>query len=109
MNWRTDMALLATKLKNQILAIDSTLEVKLRNIAVNGAKFGCSGFITDTRTGRHVYVNTDHNHHMNRDAYYRTARDTADYRGGMNHTASYDELASAAVALLKDGAPHVQV
>jgi hypothetical protein len=92
--------LLALKLKNQILAIDPVLTVTLKNVLVNGVKFGCSGFITDPRTGRHVYVNTDHNHHTNTNAYYRTARDTKDYTGGMNHFANYDYLAQAAVQLL---------
>ena len=93
--------LLATKLKNQITAIDSVLIVTLRNVSVNGVKFGCSGFITDPRTGRHVYVNTDHNHQTNTKALYRTAKDTRDYTGGQNHFASYEDLAAAAVSLLK--------
>lgn len=93
--------LLATKLKNQITAIDPVLIVTLRNVSVNGVKFGCSGFITDPRTGKHVYVNTDHNHHTNTNAYYRTARDTRDYTGGPNNFAAYDDVAAAAVALLK--------
>lgn len=94
--------LLATKLKNQITALDSVLIVTLRNISVNGVKFGCSGFITDPRTGKHVYVNTDHNHHTNTTAYYRTAKDTKDYTGGQNHFAAYDDVAAAAVSLLKN-------
>lgn len=93
--------LLATKLKNQIHAIDSTLVVALKTISVNGVKFGCSGFITDLGTGKHVYVCTDHNHGTNTNAYYRTARDTKDYTGGMNNFAEYSELAQAAVSLLK--------
>jgi hypothetical protein len=93
--------LLATKLKNQITAIDPVLIVSLRNISVNGVKFGCSGFLTDPRTGKHVYVNTDHNHHTNTRAFYRTAKDTKDYTGGMNHFASYEDVAAAAVDLLK--------
>ena len=93
--------LLAVKLRNQILAIDSTLSVKLRNVSVNGVKFGCSGFITDMNTGRIVYVDTDHNHHTNTTALYRTARDSKDYTGGPNNFASYEDLAEAAVALLK--------
>ena len=92
--------LLATKLKNQIAAIDPVLIVSLRNISVNGVKFGCSGFLTDPRTGKHVYVNTDHNHHTNTRAYYRTAKDTKDYTGGLNHFASYEDVAQAAVDLL---------
>jgi len=93
--------LLSTKLKNQILAIDPVLIVSLKNISVNGVKFGCSGFITDPRTGRHVYVCTDHNHFTNTTALYRTAKDTRDYTGGMNNFASYEDLAQAAVNLLK--------
>jgi hypothetical protein len=93
--------LLATKLKNQINAIDPVLIVTLRNVSVNGVKFGCSGFITDPRTGKHVYVNTDHNHHTNTTAYYRTAKDTKDYTGGLNHFAAYEDVAAEAVALLK--------
>lgn len=93
--------LLAIKLRNQILAIDPMLAVNLRNISVNGVKFGCSGFIHDVRTGRTVYVNTDHNHHTNTRAYFRTARDSKDYTGGPNNFASYEDLAQAAVTLLK--------
>jgi len=93
-------ALLATKLRNQITAIDPVLIVTLRNVSVNGVKFGCSGFITDPRTGKHVYVNTDHNHQTNTKAYYRTAESTKDYTGGMNHFAYYEDVAAAAVHLL---------
>lgn len=92
--------LLSIKLKNQIHAIDSVLLVSLSNVSVNGVKFGCSGFIYDPRTGRTVYVNTDHNHPTSTTALYRTARDTRDYTGGMNHFSSYDDLAAAAVSLL---------
>lgn len=91
---------LSVKLRNQITAIDPVLIVTLRNVSVNGVKFGCSGFITDPRTGKHVYLNTDHNHHTNTRAYYRTAKTTKDYTGGLNHFAEYDELAAAAVDLL---------
>ncbi len=93
-------ALLATKLRNQITAIDSTLAVNLRNVSVNGVKFGCIGFIVDKRTGRTVYVSTDHNHFTNTTALYRTARDSTDFTGGPNNFASYDDLAQAAVSLL---------
>lgn len=92
---------LAVKLRNQILAIDPTLEVSLKNVAVNGVKMGCTGFITDPRTGRHVYVCTDNNHGLVKDALYRTAQHTRDYTGGMNNFAKYDELAVKAVELLK--------
>lgn len=92
--------LLSTKLRNQILAIDPTLAVNLRNVSVNGVKFGCTGFIHDMRTGRTVYVCTDHNHRTNTKALYRTARDSKDYTGGPNNFAAYDDLAAAAVNLL---------
>lgn len=94
--------LLALKLRNQILAVNAGLTVQLRNVVVNGAKMGCSGFITDPGTGRVVYLNTDHNHGTSHDhAYYRVVRDTKDYRGGINHFAGYDALARSAADLLK--------
>jgi hypothetical protein len=95
-------ALAMTKLKNRILAIDPDLVVELRNIRVNGVLFGCSGFITDPRSGRIVYVNTDHNHGTRWDQpYYRTATSTRDYTGGQNHFTTYAKLPALAVALLK--------
>lgn len=95
-------ALLATKLRNQITAIDPVLIVTLKNVSVNGIKFGCSGFITDPRTGKHVYVNTDHNHWTNTRALFRTAKSTTDYTGGHNNFATYDLLAESVVYLLKN-------
>lgn len=96
-------ALLATKLRNELLAIKPDLQIQLRNIAVNGVKMGCSGFITDPATGRVVYLNTDHNHGTSYDrAYFRAARDAKDYRGGINHCAGYNGLAASAVDLLKN-------
>jgi hypothetical protein len=98
-------ALFAIKLRNELLAIKPDLQVQLRNIAVNGVKMGCSGFVTDPATGRVVYLNTDHNHGTNYDqAYFRVARDAKDYRGGVNHLSGYTELAKGAADLLKS--PH---
>lgn len=95
-------ALLATKLRNELLAIKPDLQIQLRNIAVNGVKMGCSGFITDPASGRVVYLNTDHNHGTSFDrAYFRVARDTKDFRGGINHFAGYAGVAEAATGLLK--------
>lgn len=95
-------ALLATKLRNELLAINPGLQIQLRNVDVNGVKMGCSGFATDLATGRVVYLNTDHNHGTNPDrAIVRVAKDAKDYRGGPNHFASYTELAEAAAELLK--------
>lgn len=95
--------LLAQKLRNQILAVNAGLTVQLKNVAVNGEKMGCSGFVTDPGTGRVVYINTDHNHGTNGDrACFRVARDTKDYRGGINHFTGYDELAESVDELLRN-------
>ena len=95
-------ALGAVKLKNQILKLDPTLVVALKNIRINGAPRGCSGFITDPRTGKHVYIHAEVGGY-NSEAYYRTAEHVKDYRGGRNHFAGNDELATDAVQLLKAG------
>lgn len=92
-------ALAAVKLKNQLLKLDPTLDVQLKNVRVNGALFGCSGFVVGPE--KIVYVNTDHNHGMNTLALYRVARDTKDYTGEVNRYAGYDELAFAVAALAK--------
>lgn len=92
----------ATKLRNQIKALDSELVIDLKNVRVNGALFGCSGFITDPRTGKHVYILADHNHQINTRALFRTAKHTRDYTGGHNNFATYDLLAESAVFLLKN-------
>lgn len=99
--------LLALKLKRELLALNPALAVELKNVSVNGAKFGCTGFVTDPATGRIVYVNTDHNHGTNGTrALYRTAKHTRDYTGGVNRRAEYGELAGAVVELL--GKPGVE-
>jgi hypothetical protein len=93
--------LAATALRNQLLALDPTLTVALKNVRVNGALFGCSGFVTGTN-GRTVYVNTDHNHGQRVDKpYYRTARDTRDWVGGYNRFSTNDALAADVVALVR--------
>lgn len=97
---RSTGALGAVKLRNQIHAIDPKLTVDLKNIRVNGAPQGCSGFVSDGH-GHYVYVSADRNHGTNTDALCRTASGPKDYSGGRNHITSYDELAQAAVDLLK--------
>lgn len=90
------------KLRNAIRRIDPTLQVALKNVRVNGQAIGCAGFITDTATGRIVYVDTDHNHGtMYDNALYRTAAHDKDYHGGRNHFSDYADLAAAVVALVK--------
>lgn len=94
--------LAAIKLRNRLLALRPDLVIKLRNVRVNGALFGCSGFITDPETGRIVYVNTDHNHGISyNNAYYRTAEHDKDFTGGRNHWATYDELPAKVIKLLE--------
>jgi hypothetical protein len=90
-----------TKLRNQLLKLQPDLVVKLRNVRINGALMGCSGFVIDPGSGRIVYVNTDHNHGTRpNDAFYRTAESDSDYTGGRNRFSTYDELPSKVVELL---------
>jgi len=68
--------ILATKLKNRFSPAHA---VALKNIAINGDKRGCSGFVS--LHGVHVYVNTEGV------LMYRTAAHTKDYHGGANRFA----------------------
>lgn len=95
-------ALGAVKLKNQIKAIDASLELNIKNIRINGAPQGCSGFIHDPATGRYVYVHAEVDHY-NQGAYYRTASGPRDYTGGRNNFCESYELAQNAVHLLRQG------
>ena len=69
--------ILATKLKNRFTPAHA---VALKNIAVNGDKRGCSGFIS--LHGVHVYVNTEKCGGLG--YLYRTAQHVKDYTGGRN-------------------------
>lgn len=71
--------ILATKLKNQF---PSAYTVALKNIAINGDKRGCSGFIQ--RDDKIVYVNTEV---LGGGYLYRTAAHLKDYSGGVNRWA----------------------
>lgn len=51
------MALLARKLKNEILKVAPDAVVQLKNIRINGEARGCSGSVS--LNGRSVYVDTD--------------------------------------------------
>jgi hypothetical protein len=98
--------LLSIKLKNQIKAIQSdNLEFYLKNISINGAKQGCSGFIKNTLTGNVVYVNTEKSCYqpLSTSNLYRIARDLRDYKGGQNRWSSDNDIASDVVNLLKVG------
>lgn len=90
-----------TKVKNQLKQHFPELVTTLHNERVNGQLFGCSGFITDPATDRTVYISTDINHGTNRQAMYRTAKDTKDYTGGSNNFCAFGEIVEHAVKLLQ--------
>jgi len=71
--------ILSTKLKNQFTG---ATVCALKNIAVNGDKRGCSGFIS--RDSAIVYVNTEV---LGGGYLYRTAQHLKDYTGGVNRYA----------------------
>ena len=98
----------AVKLRNSIHALAPDLKVELRNVRINGALQGCSGFVTDPDTGRVVYVSTDRNHGTVRDILVRVARHTKDYVGGPNTFTPYeaDAAASGIVALIQSAAAY---
>jgi hypothetical protein len=89
------MLILSTKLKNRF---SSAHNVALKNIAVNGDKRGCSGFIE--RGGAIVYVNTEPCGSLG--YMYRTAEHLKDYTGGVNRWAKdLDSLVAGIDQLLK--------
>jgi len=98
----------AVKLRNQLHNIHPGLRVELKNVRINGVLQGCSGFVTDPRTGNVVYVSTDRNHGTVHNALYRTAKDTRDFTGGHNNFADWDDLAEKVVALLNTGGKTAQ-
>lgn len=107
--------LLATKLKNRILLAakpeDLPLKIELKNIVINGAKRGCSGFVTNMQTGSCVYMDTEKSVYgpLSDKCMYRYARDSKDYssnrlQNGWNRWATDDELPEQVIRLLRSGA-----
>ncbi|MBT1164603.1 hypothetical protein [Bifidobacterium felsineum] len=96
--------MLAVRFRNHVRKIDPTIEfINLRNVLVNGAKRGCSGFLRNPANGRMVYVNTDvllieRGH----EAYARTVKDEHDTSGGQNRWSTCDDLPQLAVNMLHD-------
>lgn len=98
--------ILATKLKNRF---SPAHVVALKNIAVNGDKRGCSGFIS--LHGVHVYVNTEPCGSLG--YMYRTAKHVKDYTGGANRWAKdidglvrgVNELLAAQAIQARTGVP----
>lgn len=97
------MPLMAVKLRNRFNAVDPVLIVTLRNIRINGDPRGCSGFVTDPRSGKHVYVNTEENSYgpLKGAILYRTAESTTDYTGGFNRWTNADGVVEDVTDLLK--------
>lgn len=90
------MLILSTKLKNQF---PSGYTFALKNIAVNGDKRGCSGFIS--LGDSIVYVNTEV---LGGGYMYRTAAHLKDYTGGVNRFArDLPSLVAGIVQLLNRG------
>lgn len=99
---RTMTPYTSRKLRNDLLRLNPNLDVRIKPATVNGAVFGCSGFVSDPSNGAIVYVSTDHNHGTRYDqALYRTAKSLRDYTGGRNNQCSYSELAQNVVSLLR--------
>jgi len=104
--------LFATKLKNSLtkLAEQHGMEIKveLKNIAVNGQRRGCSGFVTCGDSC--VYVNTEHSIYspISSQSMCRYAKDTEDFssnglKNGYNQFVADDFLAAKVISMLKNG------
>ena len=92
---------LATKTKNALYSYNRNYVINLKNISINGAKHGCSGFVQNPSTGLTVYVTTEDNYFM-----CRYARDMNDYVGGINRWAdTFEELIMKVACLLKKEMP----
>lgn len=99
--------LLATKTKNLINNVNKwstqlPLKFTLKNIKINGVNKGCSGFITNTKNGTCVYINTESSCYepLKDKILYRYARDTKDYHGYENHFAREEEIAEKVLNFL---------
>lgn len=90
----------------QLRSLD--LEFDLHNININGEKKGCSGFITDLKTGACVYVNTEGTSVKDGRVMYRYALDTKDYSSnnltnGNNHWCDQADLHDHVLSMLASG------
>ena len=98
------MLILSTKLKNAInkQCGDMPLQFTLKNITINGAKRGCSGFVRNLDNNTVVYIDTEEPCLSNLHYMYRYANNEKDYTGYHNRWAnSLEELAKATIDLLK--------
>lgn len=85
--------------------------VKLKNILHDGQKRGCSGFITNTETGKVCYLSTElfFNggsggglwNNRNKAIVIRTAKDTKDFKGGINVFIPVEKIVETAIELTR--------
>lgn len=88
-------------------------EVKIKDININGQKRGCSGFITNTETGKVCYIDTELFFNggsgsglygdKKRAIMMRTAENIKDYRGGVNHFLPPENIVKMAEELTRGG------
>ena len=102
------MIILRTKLRNAINKQNNNknnLTFKLKNITINGAKKGCSGFIINNDNSTVIYVNTEGITWSNQPTkyMYRYAKDDKDYTGYTNRWATgLDNLAKLIVKHIEE-------
>lgn len=98
------MLILSTKLKNAInkQCGDMPLQFTLKNITINGAKRGCSGFVRNLDNNTVVYVDTEEPCLSNLHYMYRYADHEKDWTGYRNRWAdTLDALVYSVCRLLK--------
>lgn len=109
--------LLKTKLTHQIQAeaekYHIPIEIKLKNIKVNGQNKGCNGHITNVFSGSCVYVNTEEPLYgpLAGKSMCRYALNNKDYSStglinGNNRWYKTEEIAKYIVILLTEGIQH---
>jgi len=92
---------LMTKLKNDVNKNKPGMNFCLRNIAINGVKKGCSGFIENPTNDSIVYVTTEVFQIGACRYMYRYADSMKDYTGYSNRWAtSYESLISSLCTML---------
>lgn len=79
-NW--DNVILAPKVRNALKKMfdKDELDIKIKNIDVNGSKRGCSGFVKNNTNGVIVYLNTEDTL-SGRHLFCRYAGNMKDFRG----------------------------
>lgn len=85
--------------------------VNLKNIIHNGQKRGCSGFITNTETGKVCYLSTELFFNggsggglwndKSKAVVMRTAKDAKDFKGGINVFIPVEKIVETAIKLTK--------